>query len=162
MKASVKSIFIIVITIFIFISCSEEGGGGGGIEELSMDLNGVDWVADDNLAGYIQKSNNRLNIGGKVTATNDVLVGSIAEAPTTGTYVVNPAEGDFFNFTKGGTVPKNYSVNPLYPKSRATITVTAINPGTSLLKYVEGTFSGVLYRSASDSVKITNGEFRFE
>lgn len=162
MKAIVKSFFIIIFSLLISVSCSEEGGGGGGIEELSMDLNGVDWVADDNLAGYIQKSNNRLNIGGKVTATGDVLVGSIAEVPSTGTYVVNTADTDFLNFVKGGPSPKTYSVNSLYPKSRGTIVVTAINPGTSLLKYVEGTFSGVLYRSASDSVKITNGEFRFE
>lgn len=159
---TIKQIAIIAIVI-LAVSCKKDNnaGGGTGQEILTMKVNGVDWAGDDNLAGFRMQSNNKANFGGRNTAKNELLTMNNVEVTGTGTYTIDKTLAHNFTFLKDGAVPKIYSVSNSYPKSRATFTVTKINTGTSVLDNLEGTFSGVLYHSATDSVVITNGVFKF-
>ncbi|MCC6584596.1 MAG: DUF5025 domain-containing protein [Chitinophagales bacterium] len=153
----------IMAIIFIAASCKKEKNSGDttGQEILTMKVNGVDWVGDDNLAGFKIKTNNKANFGGRQTSSDETLSMNNVEVTATGSYTINKALSQNFTFLKDGASPKLYSVSTTYPKSRATFVVTKINEGTSLLDNLEGTFSGVLYHSATDSVVITNGVFKF-
>jgi hypothetical protein len=61
---------------------------------------------------------------------------------------------------KDGASPKIYQVKAAIPKSRFSYTISKINNGVGFPQ-IEGTFSGVLYANATDSVVITNGVFKF-
>lgn len=161
MKAT--NLLTITAIAILAISCKKTNNSTGttGQEILTMTVDGINWVGDDNLSGYIQTTNNKLYVGGKKTATDETLIISNITVTSTGTYPIVATPGQGITFLRDGTIPKSYKVSSSYPKSRATFTVSKINTGTSLLNHVEGTFSGVLYASASDSVVITNGVFKF-
>ena len=159
-----KTIAILALA-FLAISCKkdEKDNGGGGTsdpEVLSMKINGTDWVADDNLAGFIQKSNNKANFGGKKTATNELLSVNNVEVLSNGTFTIDPTLTQNATFLSGSPA-KTYSVKASIPSSRFTFTVTKTSE-ESLFTKIKGTFSGVLYASASDSIVITNGVYNFK
>ncbi len=56
--------------VILAVSCKKDKNSGDttGQEILTMKVNGVDWVGDDNLAGFILKTNNKINIGGLKTS----------------------------------------------------------------------------------------------
>jgi hypothetical protein len=159
----ITKLLTIMAIVMLAVSCKKDKNSGGntGQEILTMKVNGVDWVGDDNLAGFKLNTNNKANFGGRQTSTDETLSMNNVEVTTTGSYIINKALSQNFTFLKDGASPKSYSVSTTYPKSRATFTVTKINEGTSILDNLEGTFSGVLYHSATDSVVITNGVFTF-
>ncbi len=157
-------IFGLIIILFLAVSCkkdNKDSGGATGQKTLTMKVNSIDWVGDDNLAGLIQKSNNKANFGGTQTSSDETLSMNNVAVTGTGTYVINKALSHNFTFLKDGASPKTYSVSDSYPKSRASFIVSKINTGTATLDRIEGTFSGVLYASLTDSVVITNGVFKF-
>ena len=161
MSKNLKSIALIAIVI-LAVSCKKDKNSGGttGQEILTMKVNGVDWVGDDNLAGFILKTNNKINIGGRKTATDEQITVSNVEVLSNGTYNINPTLFQNVTFLKDGASPKLYQVKTSIPKSRFTFTVTKTTEDNLLID-VEGTFSGVLYASATDSVVITNGVYKF-
>lgn len=167
MKNQLKNTIIlaVVFTASLFQSCKKDNnnnpGGSTGQKILTMKVNGVDWVANDDLFGYTFTSNNFVNISGKKTASNEFLTIGNFEVPNVGTYIIAPTVFNGIAYTKGGTTPKSYKVLVSIPSSKATLIVTKINTGTSITNNIEGTFSAVLYASPTDSVVITNGVFKF-
>lgn len=157
-----KLIAIMAIVI-LAVSCKKDNTTAGGVtgqEILTMKVNGVDWIGDDNLSGYKLNTNNKANIGGRKISSDETLVITGVEVTTTGTFVLNPALSHTCSFLIDGASPKIYSISASNPKARLTMVVSKINTG-SFLDDLEGTFSGVLYRNATDSVVITNGVFKF-
>lgn len=158
-----KLITLFVI-LFIAVSCKKDntndGGGTTGQKILTMKVNGADWVGDDNLAGYKLNTNNKANVGGRKISSDETLVITGVEVTNTGTFVLNPALSHTCSFLIDGASPKIYSISASNPKARLTMIVSKINTG-SFLDDLEGTFSGVLYRNATDSVVITNGVYKF-
>ncbi len=154
--------FALIIALTSLQACKKDNNSNNPTKQeiLTMKVNGVDWVGDDNLSGYIQNSNNRAYIGGRKSATDETLI--ISNIPVTGlgTYPIIPTPGQGITFLKDGASPKQYKVSTTFPKSRATFTITKLNGGSTLNR-IEGTFSGALYYSATDSVVITNGIFKF-
>lgn len=83
--------------------------------------------------------------------------GGIADFNGTGTYVFESSPSSYILFTVNGTV---YTLGKaLQPKSHGTFVVTEVKETTNFT-YTKGTFSGVAYASASDSIVITGGEFK--
>ncbi len=93
-------------------------------------------------------------------ATDEQITVSNVEVLSNGTYNINPTLFQNVTFLKDGASPKLYQVKTSIPKSRFTFTVTKTTEDNLLID-VEGTFSGVLYASATDSVVITNGVYKF-
>ncbi len=153
----------ILAVIILAVSCKKDSNSNStnGVEILTMTVNGVSWVGDDNLSGYIQTTNNRAYITGKKTSSDETFL--ISNFPVTGigNYPIVATPGQGITFLKDGASPKQYKVSASYPSSRASFTITKVNTGTSLLNRIEGTFSGVLYASPLDSLVITNGVFKF-
>jgi hypothetical protein len=118
-------------------------------------------VADDNLAGFIQKSNNKVNFGGKKVATNEVFSLNNVEVLNNGTFTIDPALTQNVTFLMSGTPSKTYSVKASIPSSRFTFTLNKTTEDNLFIR-IKGTFSGVLYASASDSIVITNGVYNFK
>lgn len=77
-----------------------------------------------------------------------------------GTYAINPALSQNVSFLKDGAAPKIYQVKASIPSSRFTFTVNKTTED-DLFYDIEGSFSGVLYVNATDSVVITNGIYKF-
>ena len=162
MKNQFNITLALIIALTSLQGCKKDNNSNNptGQEILTMTVDGVNWVGDDNLAGYIQTTNNKAYIGGRKSATDETLI--ISNIPVTGlgTYPIIPTPGQGITFLRDGVSPKQYKVSASYPKSRASFTITKLNGG-STLNNIEGTFSGALYNSATDSVVITNGIFKF-
>jgi hypothetical protein len=83
--------------------------------------------------------------------------GGINDFSGAGDYVFESNPSSYILFTINGTV---YTLGKaLQPKSHGTLTVTGVK-NISSFDYTKGTFNGVAYASASDSVVITNGEYQ--
>lgn len=164
MKQTLKTIAIIIACCILF-SCKKEDTSTPGQSFITMKVNGTDWSNDAGEAsGFINKSTHTFSITGN--KGSDIIAIYIPYVTSTGTYTMTaattPGSGTFNFSTTPVSIPKNYSVNSSRPASRATISVTGIKAGTSLLDYPQGTFSAVLYTSASDSIVITNGSFKIQ
>ncbi len=162
MKNQFNLTLALIIAVSLLQGCKKENNTNNptGQEILTMKVNGVDWVGDDNLAGFILKTNNKINLGGSKIATDEQITVSNVEVLSNGTYNINPTLFQNVTFLKDGASPKLYQVKASIPKSRFTFTVTKTTEDNLLID-VEGTFSGALYASATDSVVITNGIFKF-
>ena len=158
---TLKKIAIIAIVI-LAVSCKKDKNSGGisGQEILTMKVNGVDWIADDNASGFILKTNNKAQFGGRKIATDEQITLNNVEVLSNGSYNINPTLFHNVSFLRDGAAPKIYQVKTSIPKSRFTFTITKTTEDNLFID-IEGTFSGVLYASASDSVVITNGIYKF-
>jgi hypothetical protein len=65
----------IMAIVMLAVSCKKDKNSGSttGQEILTMKVNGVDWVGDDNLAGFKLNTNNKANFGGRQTSTDETL-----------------------------------------------------------------------------------------
>lgn len=154
--------FVIIAIVILAVGCSkneDNQDGKTGQKILTMKVDGVDWVSDDNTSGYIQKTNNKLFLTGRKVATDETFLISDVSVIETGTFPIVASAGQI-SFLRDGASPKIYQVRTTYPKSRATLIVTKITSKDNLFYSVEGTFSGALYTSATDSIVITNGIFK--
>ena len=142
--------------LFIFTGCNNNSGTEVKFVKLTAD--GVLW--EDDGTSYINKSLSTLNVSGS-TGTG-ILTVYVKNVSGLGTYSLTTNDGATQLTWQDVTgTPTTYSIKSSRPESHGTITVTKVNAGTSALDYVEGTFSGVAYNSATDSVVITNGEFAY-
>lgn len=126
---------------------------------VRMGMNGAEWTGTTNVSAFIYKSTSTLAVGAS-TETETITI-TIPSVSGTGTYNLKPSSGapGLSILVMNGATPKTYSISNSLSASHGTITISAVNGGTSVLDYVKGTFSGVAYRNATDSLVITNGEF---
>lgn len=145
----------VLITVFI-TGCNNNSGNA--IKFVKCTVDGVQW--EDDGTSYINKSLSTLNVSGS-TGTG-ILAIYVKNVSGLGTYSLTTNDGSTQLTWQDVTgTPTTYSIKNSRPESHGTITVTKVNEGTSALDYVEGTFSGVAYTSATDSVVITNGQFAY-
>lgn len=158
-------LFALAISLF-FLSCNKDNddnnnnnNNNSGTEYVKLKFNGVSWLAVDGGTSYINTNTNTLAISGD----NDTAVMTITlnDITTTGTYDLNTVGAPGLSFLlKTGSLSKNYSISAAKTKSSGTITINDLNPGPNFLTYIQGTFSGVAYYSDTDSIVISNGEFK--
>lgn len=154
MKISISLSFI-VLTL-LFSGCKKDSTDSAKFVRLSYD--GIAWEDTDGTS-IINKNTTTLSVTG--STTDAVTVITVKSTSGTGEYDLRLPDGTpGLSFQKKtGSVPVTYSISTAKPLSHGKITVAKVNEGTSLLNYIEGTFSGVAYNTTTDSVVITNGEF---
>lgn len=151
-----STIMLMPIALIITISsCSRNEVPDNTTEELNdytaMTVNGIRLVDDTSGGGFISGSN-LASIGGDFG--NSTLAITFSNAVVAGDFDLSSANGDFAGYTI--TTPSSvYSLGN--SGSWITVTITDIYAGT--LKGLKGTFEGVLYNAAGESITITDGEF---
>ena len=150
-------ILLLSISIIILSACSKENNSDKGL--LSMDINGVNWAASNEVGAFIQTSTNKLVIDGSNSGV--ILTMGINNVTGLGTYSLTAISGDFLNYSDQNPNPNvDYNIMAYLPLSHGTLTITKLLENKSGFQGIEGTFSGVAYTGTGDSIIITNGKFR--
>lgn len=146
--------FILLLSVVLF-ACQDDNTDGSSY--VRMDINGTGWEADSNIYAILN-TNNVTAIGGKKGP--EVLVINLFHITSTGTYdIINSDSTDFTFMHVANGVTKLYHIGDAWPPSHGSVTITEINPGSTLHRYLKGSFSGVAYYDNQDSIVITNGAF---
>lgn len=158
-----KTITILSVLTLILLSaaCKKITTSATVIQQISLKADGVLFSVTTGDAGVTQSDAHTLG-GTKfqldaTTSTKDFSINN-QTVPSTGTYNMNGA-GTVFNFVQWEDGSELFSSLGT-SKSHFTFNISQIAGSTSDYKrYVEGTFSGVIYNSTqTDSVKITEGQ----
>ncbi len=151
---------VLLALAILAISCKKESTGSAK-QQISLKANGVLYSVTTGDAGVTQadahiRDGNKFQLDA-TTSTKDFSINN-QSVPTTGTYNMI-GSGNVLNFVQwkdGSPVFSSLGSS----KSHFTFTITRIAGSASdYVRYVEGTFSGVLYNTLqTDSVKITEGQ----
>lgn len=161
-KHFLKTISLFCIAIFIS-SCSKDSTSATSKQQISLQADGVLFSVTTG-GTDVEQSDAHIRDGNKfqldaTTSTKDFSINN-QTVPGTGTYNMIGA-GSLLNFVQwedGSALFSSLGTT----KSRFTFTITRVAGNSSdYLRYVEGTFAGVIYNSLqNDSVIITNGEIK--
>jgi hypothetical protein len=157
-----KLMFLLASGILVIASsCNKNNDNANGL--LSMDVDGVKWEAKNKVGAFILNSDNRITISGNDTDRKQVSIG-LRNITGVGTYDMVAYNDNAWLFIDENPSPNvTYSIwqpSVLPNKSHGILTITNILSNENGFTEVEGTFSGVAYRTDDDSVVITNGKFR--
>lgn len=158
-----KKVFVplLFLVVMIVVSCNKEEDSQKGY--FSMDVNGVNWTAKNEVGAFIQSSNKKLVISCNDLNKKHISIG-MNDIEGVGTYDMNEFSGNLFSFyDENPSTRKSYNIwQPAGTTNRShgTLTITNILSDKSGFKGIEGTFSGVAYSSDTDSIVITNGKFK--
>lgn len=152
-----------ILSIFFLVSCGKGKGSHSNVkQQISLKANGVsfsvttsgDKSIDSNYASIIREGKFQLN----AEKSNKKFSMSKQGMLTTGIYEMGHNAFDGAQWTDNREVYTSI----LCPKSHMQLNVTKITGNSSdFVRYIEGTFSGVLYDLMSrDSVRITEGQIK--
>ncbi|MCC6517019.1 MAG: hypothetical protein IT275_11760 [Chitinophagales bacterium] len=155
-----KTIVLFGAAIFIS-SCGDDNPTPTYKQHISLQADGVAFsVTTDGVD--VEEADAHIRDGNKfqldaTTSTKDFSINN-KNVPNTGNYVMN-GSGTVFDFAQWEDGPALFS-SLGSPKSHFTFNISNIAGSPSdYVRYVEGTFSGVLYNNTqTDSVIITNGQ----
>jgi hypothetical protein len=134
---------------------SEAGGN-----HLSMRLNGVEWIADNNLFGAFHPAgyNKAILIGGSKGPKNkneQVFSINLYNAEGPGTYNIKTGNADMSVAQIANLSPENFMYGSLMGFD-ITVKVLKASKGPAV---VEATFEGTVTGNAGDTLKVTEGHF---
>ncbi|HMV14887.1 MAG TPA: hypothetical protein PKK18_08455 [Chitinophagales bacterium] len=161
MKKISTNICIVLSIALFFVACKKDDNGKVRKQHISLMADGVAFsVTTDGVD--VEEADAHIRDGNKfqldaTTSTKDFSINN-KNVPSTGNYVMNGA-GTVFDFAQWEDGPALFS-SLGSPKSHFTFNISNIAGSPSdYVRYVEGTFSGVLYNNTqTDSVIITNGQ----
>lgn len=159
MKATKLSALIAIV--ILAVSCQKDSVNGTVKQQISLRADGVLFSVTTGAADVVE-SDAHIRDGNKfqLDATNSTKDFSInnQNVPFTGTYNMTGAGSvfDFVQWEDGSELFSSLGTT----KSRLTFNISRIAGSSSdYVRYVEGTFSGVIYNSGqTDSVRITEGQ----
>ncbi|MBK9330572.1 MAG: hypothetical protein IPM95_15040 [Sphingobacteriales bacterium] len=158
-----KTIHLLTILALTLLSaaCKKTTTSGSVKQQISLKADGVLFSVTTGDAGVTQ-SDAHIRDGNKfqldaTTSTKDFSINN-QNVPSTGSYNMTGA-GNAFNFVQWEDGSELFSSLGT-AKSHLTFNISNIaGSSADYIRYVEGTFSGVIYNSSqTDSVKITDGQ----
>lgn len=163
MKKLIYATMTLFATTLLISSCGDDNPGATYKQQISLQADGVLFSVTTG-GTDVEQSDAHIRDGNKfqldaTTSTKDFSINN-QTVPGTGTYNMIGA-GSLLNFVQwedGSALFSSLGTT----KSRFTFTITRVAGNSSdYLRYVEGTFTGVIYNSLqNDSVIITNGEIK--
>ncbi|MFN8310765.1 MAG: hypothetical protein U0T73_12450 [Chitinophagales bacterium] len=150
---------LVILTILLTASCKKETTQK--VRTLEMKVNGVNWTATKNIAGYYNTASGGITITGQtadesISLTRDSISGfgtfAIPRGNINGLFLKN---GSLMPFTASSSASNSHGSVRFFNR---------INDN-ALANYenIEADFSGVLYNSFhTDSVVITDGKLRYQ
>jgi len=153
---TIQLVYILAL-IILSVACKKTTTSGSVKQQISLKADGVLFSVTTGDAGVTQ-SDAHIRDGNKfqldaTTSTKDFSINN-QNVPSTGTYNMTGSGGiNFFQWEDGSEVFSSLGTT----KSHLTFSISSIAGSASdFVRYVEGTFSGVLYNfGQTDSVKIT-------
>lgn len=155
-----KLISVLALTI-IAVSCKKDSTSTSVKQQISLRADGVLFTVTTGGAG-VEESDAHIRDGNKfqldaTTSTKDFSINN-QNIPSTGTYnMIGAGNGlNFVQWEDGAELFSSLGTT----KSRLTFNISKVAGSSSdYLRYVEGTFSGVIYNiGQTDSVRITEGQ----
>ena len=119
-----KHLFVLLsITAIILSACSKDNNNDKGL--LSMDIDGVNWAASNQVGAFIQTSTNKLVIDGSNSGV--IVTMGINNVTGLGTYSLTATSGDFLNYSDQNPNPNvDHNIMAYLPKSHGTLTITKL------------------------------------
>ncbi|MBK9793262.1 MAG: hypothetical protein IPP60_09200 [Sphingobacteriales bacterium] len=161
MKKQFLKVMALLLLSGSIISCSKDSSSTSTKQQISLRADGVLFTVTTG-GTDVEESDAHIRDGNKfqldaTTSTKDFSINN-QNVPSTGTYNMTGA-GTAFNFVQwedGSEIFSSLGTT----KSRLTFNISKVAGSSSdYLRYVEGTFSGVLYNlGQTDSVRITEGQ----
>lgn len=159
MKNSILKTILIISVIGLY-SCKKEGSDTSYKQQISLRANGVLFSVTTGGTG-VEEADAHIRDGNKfqLNGTTSIKDFSISNQNISATGTYNMTTGNILNFAQWEDGTALYSSIGL-PKSHLTLNISKIAGNASdYVRYVEGTFSGVLYKSGqTDSINITEGK----
>lgn len=155
-----SSVLIFIALAFCLTSCKKNGTGASLKQQISLRANGALYSVTTGGTG-VEQSDAHIRDGNKfqldaTTSTKDFSINN-QTVPGMGTYnmIGSGSLFDFVQWEDGSALFSSIGTS----KSRFTFTISKVAGNSSdYVRYVEGTFAGVLYNiSQSDSVIISDG-----
>lgn len=138
--------------VFLFCSC---GNDEQNEKHLSLKYNGVYWEADTSVmnANYIPSGNYLLVNGSSVAESVSI---QVMDVTGPGTYEIKDTAANYSETVMFHSATFSYNSHPL---GYGYLTLEDLGPLQNSIQKAKGTFYGVLYQSAGDSLIITEGSF---